>query len=63
MPTMSFRKLIKFGGSGLVVTVPSGWARYYRLKPGDKVEVIVNGELIVKPKLEVRKKYGDERLP
>ena len=50
MPSESIRKLIKFGQSGLVVTVPKAWARYYELKAGDNVQIIANGELIVKPK-------------
>jgi bifunctional DNA-binding transcriptional regulator/antitoxin component of YhaV-PrlF toxin-antitoxin module len=50
MPSESIRKIIKFGQSGLVVTVPKAWARYYGLKPGDNVQIIANGEMIVKPK-------------
>ncbi len=46
MPTLAMRKLIKFGESGLVLTVPIAWARYYNLKPGDKVEIEANGELM-----------------
>ncbi|MFC1945359.1 AbrB/MazE/SpoVT family DNA-binding domain-containing protein [Chloroflexota bacterium] len=49
MPTIATRKLIKFGESGLVVTIPSGWALYYDLKPGDMVRVITNGELRIRP--------------
>ena len=49
MPTLAKRKLIKFGESGLVLTVPEAWARYYGLKPGDKVEIVADGELVVRP--------------
>ena len=49
MPTLAKRKLIKFGESGLVLTVPKAWARFYGLKPGDKVEVVADGELVVRP--------------
>lgn len=49
MPTLARRKLIKFGESGLVLTVPRAWARFYGLKPGDKVEVVADGELVVRP--------------
>jgi len=49
MPTLAKRKLIKFGESGLVLTVPKAWARYYGLKPGDKVEIVADGELVVRP--------------
>ena len=48
MPTLARRKLIKFGEAGLVLTVPRAWARYYNLKPGDKVEIEANGELTVR---------------
>ena len=49
MPTLAIRKLIRFGESGLVLTVPKGWAKYHKLKPGDMVEVVTNGELIIRP--------------
>lgn len=50
MPTITYRKLIKFGESGLVITVPKGWVRYYRLKAGDRLEVIADGELTIRPR-------------
>jgi len=50
MPTLTFRKLIKFGEGGLVITIPRSWVRYYNLKAGDRLEVITNGELIIRPK-------------
>ena len=50
MPTLTTRKLIKFGDGGFVITVPKGWVRYYRLEAGDKLEVIANGELTIRPK-------------
>jgi len=49
MPTLTQRKLIKFGDGGLVITVPKAWIRYYGLKVGDKLEVIADGELIIRP--------------
>ena len=48
MATLTYRKLIKFGG-GLVVTLPKAWADYYQLKPGDKVTVVANRRLVIKP--------------
>ena len=50
MPTLTMRRLIKFGDGGFVITVPKSWARYYRLEAGDTLEVIANGELTVRPK-------------
>jgi AbrB family looped-hinge helix DNA binding protein len=49
MPTISTRSLIKMGAGGLVITIPKGWSRYYGLKPGDRLEVIANGELTIRP--------------
>lgn len=49
MPNLVERNLIRFGDGGLVVCIPKPWATYYGLKPGDKVQVITNGKLVVKP--------------
>jgi bifunctional DNA-binding transcriptional regulator/antitoxin component of YhaV-PrlF toxin-antitoxin module len=49
MPTLTQRTLIKFGENGLVLTIPKAWIDYYQLKPGDKLEVIANGELTIRP--------------
>jgi len=49
MPSLTRRSLIRFGQNGLVITLPKAWADYYQLKPGDKVTVITNGRLIIKP--------------
>lgn len=56
MPTLTVRKLIKFGHDGLVITVPRGWVRFYRLSAGDQLEVIANGELIIRPLKQVADK-------
>ena len=48
MATLTYRKLIRFGG-GLVVTLPKDWADYYQLKPGDKVMAVANRRLMIKP--------------
>lgn len=58
MPTIARRKLIRFGESGLVLTVPKAWARYYDLKPGDRVEVIANGELVIRPEWSKEQGHG-----
>ena len=50
MPHITTRSLIKFGsGKGLAVTIPRAWAEYYGLKAGNKVVVITNGELTLRP--------------
>ena len=50
MPAVTERSLIPMGNGGLVITIPKSWARYYNLRAGDKVEVVVNGIMKVKPK-------------
>ena len=52
MPIITFRKLIRFGAGSFVVTVPRSWARYYGLRAGDKLEVIADGQLIIRPAKE-----------
>lgn len=53
MPTLTLRKLIKFGDGGVVITLPKAWIRYYGLRAGDKLEVIADGELIIRPEKEM----------
>ena len=62
MPTLTLRKVIRFGDDGLVVTVPKSWARYYGLKAGDQLEVIANGELIIRlSKQEIKETEDSKR--
>lgn len=49
MPSISKRSVIRFGQNGLVVTLPKAWADYYQLKPGDKVMVVANRRLVIRP--------------
>ncbi len=37
------------GQGALVITIPKTWVEYYGLKAGDKVVVITNGQLKVRP--------------
>jgi len=48
MPVSYERKLFKVGEGGVAVTLPKAWINYYGLKPGDKVEIIIEGELVVR---------------
>ena len=43
------RTISRVGCNSMMITLPKGWLRFYRLQPGDKVEVITNGELRVRP--------------
>jgi len=49
MPTKMFRKAIKLGKCHLVITLPTAWVRYNNLKAGDRLEVITNDKLTVRP--------------
>lgn len=49
MPMKLERKVIRTGAGGLCITLPKGWAAYYNLKAGDKVSIVVNGNLIITP--------------
>jgi len=49
MPTITFRKVIRLGQNGFVISLPVGWVRYHNLKAGDRLEVIANEKLTVRP--------------
>lgn len=49
MPTETVRSIIDLGQGSVVITLPKAWVRYHRLRPGDKVLVVTNGKLVVKP--------------
>ena len=55
MPTLLERTLIKFGDGGLVMCIPKAWSDFYKLRAGDKVQVITNGELRIRPKRKSRR--------
>ena len=58
MPIKVERILFRIGEGSLAVTLPKAWVIYNRLKPGDRVEVIVNDDVTVhiKKKPETEKK-------
>ena len=47
MPIKVERILFRIGEGSLAVTLPKAWVVYNHLKPGDRVEVIVNDGLTV----------------
>lgn len=55
MPTLMERSVIDMRQGSYVITLPKAWVRYFGIKPGDKLEVITNGELRVRPKRKSRK--------
>jgi antitoxin component of MazEF toxin-antitoxin module len=50
MPILVERKLFKTGEGAIAVTLPKAWTNYYHLKPGDKVEIVGENELIIRLK-------------
>ena len=61
---IEFRKLIKFGDSSFVVSVPMNWIKRNSLKKGDTIYLEENGEgeLILNPKLKEYKKEITEKI-
>ena len=51
MPIKVERILFRVGEGSLAVTLPKPWVIYNRLKPGDKVEVIVNNGVLINVKV------------
>jgi bifunctional DNA-binding transcriptional regulator/antitoxin component of YhaV-PrlF toxin-antitoxin module len=50
MPNLVERSVINLGQGSCVICLPKPWLRFYGIKPGDKLEVISNGKLIIRPK-------------
>jgi len=45
------RVIFRIGEGAVAVTLPIGWTRYVGLKPGDRVEVVINDDyLLIRPK-------------
>jgi bifunctional DNA-binding transcriptional regulator/antitoxin component of YhaV-PrlF toxin-antitoxin module len=49
MPTLNERSVINLGQGSYVITLPKDWIRYFDIKPGDKLEIVSNGELRIFP--------------
>lgn len=49
MPNLQIRRIYKSSKTSCAITLPSGWMRYFKLQPGDEVEVISNGTLKIRP--------------
>ena len=57
MPHIEFRKIIKIGESSFGVILPKSWLRYFDLDHGDKVEVISNSDVVIRPTKKPRKHH------
>jgi len=57
------RSVIDMGQGSYIITLPKPWVRYFGIKPGEKLEVISNGELIIRRKKGKRRKkwYKEEQ--
>lgn len=55
MPVLVERSLFKIGG-GFAVTLPKAWVRRNNLKPGDRVVVVANKEVTIRPKFILDKR-------
>ncbi len=56
MPLLVERKLFRIGEGGVAITLPKAWINYHRLKPGDSIEVIVDGDLTIRVKVNPEEK-------
>ncbi len=56
MPILVERKLFPIGEGGFAITLPKAWINYYHLKAGDRVEVIVDGDLTIRIKKQPEEK-------
>ena len=49
MPHKENRKIIRIGETSLGIILPKAWLCYFSLHAGEEVEIISNGQIIVKP--------------
>ena len=43
MPTVTERKVVKFEGKALAITIPKAWTDYHKIKAGDQLPVVPDG--------------------
>ena len=48
------RTLLKVGEDSFAVTLPKAWISYKQLKHGDVVEIIVNDDITIRAKTELK---------
>ncbi len=46
MPTLVERTVIDMGQGSYIITLPKPWLRYFGIRPGDKLEIETDGDLI-----------------
>lgn len=59
MPTLVERTVIDMGQGSYIITLPKPWLRYFKIQPGDKLEIETNDDLIIRrpSKRMVRQKH------
>lgn len=58
MPTLMQRSVIKMGKGGFCITLPKAWTDYFKIKAGDKLQVIADGELTIHPPVKQANDVG-----
>ncbi|HZA25152.1 MAG TPA: AbrB/MazE/SpoVT family DNA-binding domain-containing protein [Dehalococcoidia bacterium] len=48
MPILETRRIYAAGRS-LAIILPKGWFNYFGLKAGDAVEIVADGNLVIRP--------------
>lgn len=48
MPTLVERTVIDMGQGSYIITLPKPWLRYFGIRPGDKLEIETDGDLIIR---------------
>jgi bifunctional DNA-binding transcriptional regulator/antitoxin component of YhaV-PrlF toxin-antitoxin module len=54
MPQKENRKIVRIGKTSMGIILPKAWLRYFALNAGDKVEIISNDSVTVKPLTKIR---------
>lgn len=49
MPHKNIRKIIRVGTTSFAIIIPKDWLRFHELGYGDRVEVVSNGSVKIKP--------------
>ena len=59
MSIIEKRRIHKAGGS-MAITLPKGWLAYFEIECGDEVQLVVDGELTIRPMKKRRETVGKE---
>jgi hypothetical protein len=62
-PQTENRKIIRIGKTSLGVILPKAWLSYFSLQAGDKVEVVSNGYVTIKPPVKTSNPLSQMGVP